>query len=1040
MKTLFEKSQTALAVAVALATFSSGLLAETIDLGSQSVINKEVNHSGKDVIAPGNLSITGTGYLQTGTFTGKGKLEIQPNGSMTSSGLVSVAGFNNGGLFKGAEVISSSSPNVYNTGSMTLTGSFTNKAEQGVIYNRGSLDIAGNITTELQLNQNQGSLTFSGTEQSINTKDVILTGGTVTVNQGSKVDASNSAWQVSKDTKIDGQGTLIVGSMLNQENAEIAVSTLHATGKLDNRASLTSDTVIIDTTMLNNEVGVVKVGNLIAANGSSISNHGNMSVTSFQGQNAKLFNYAGATLAANQLNIGALTNNGILTLTGEDASLTIGESLINNGTVTIGQSLIATSATVQNNGTIKGVNDAALDEIKVLKFINGEKGTITVNQLTVTRDLNNSGNLTVNDDLIGPDSEGIITNRGTLSVGGNITAGVNLGAGKGNGVTNLGTLELTGTNQVITTNVLYNSKEGKVLSTNGALNVEGIIQNHGLIAKSDTEALTNFESKDIQNFETATINVEKMVANGAITNLGTIIASGEVIAQTLGNREGASVTAQSIKTSKLGHRGHLSNEGVMTIDGEVEVFGHFGNLNNGQFKAGTLITSNAKDTGKVFEVDNLNLTVSPETDKGLGYFDFESETSIAKIGNLTAPNGQLKVFGAGVEIGTVTDKSNVIFQVDDLKPGKSKVGTNNGNLSVEVPSEITDTFNPDNLTEGMQQVANTLTIEKGNLSKGVFAEAGTIIGDLEAQTDSTGNIVWVKESANEFNVGISEIASVSMMAWRAENNDLFKRLGDVRRGDDSNGLWTRIMAGESEYGHQNLENEYTTFQFGYDHRVGVANEWILGSAFTYTNGESTFKHGSGDNYQYGIALYGSYLAENGGYVDVIGKYSHLNNGFKATGGIGKGDYDGNGVSLSIETGYRFDVMSHFYVEPQAEFTYGYLTDVKYTTSAGAQVKQDSMKTAVTRLGFNLGKSFDKGNIHVGASYLMDWEGETSVAMTYKDHVRHYAQDLGDDWFEFEVGAAYAVQDNLKIYGTVETTTGGDVKTPWQANVGVRLTW
>lgn len=434
------------------------------------------------------------------------------------------------------------------------------------------------------------------------------------------------------------------------------------------------------------------------------------------------------------------------------------------------------------------------------------------------------------------------------------------------------------------------------------------------------------------------------------------------------------------------------------------------------------------------------MLVSPEPEKGLGFFDFMSESSVAKVGTLTTANGRLKVFGAGVTIETVADESNVIVQVDDFMPGKAKIGTNNGSMTVEILSDMADQLNPDDLTTGMQKAADTVTIENGRKDKTVTAPSSTIMGELTAQTNADGRIVSVREASNAYNVGVSELASIAMLAWRAENNDMFKRLGDLRRGDGNNGIWARVMAGESEFGTQNLENEFTTLQVGYDHRLGAALEWVLGGAFTYTKGDSTFDYGSGDNYQFGFALYGSYLAQSGGYVDVIGKYSRLKNEYDAFGGVGGGEYYGNGLSVSVEAGQRFDAAWGLYGEPQVEFSYGYLTDANYLTSAGARVEQDSIKSAVGRVGFNVGKTFERGSVHVGAPWLKDWEGETSVRMSYRGHARTFAQDFGDDWIEFEVGGAYDLRDNLKLYGTFETTTGGDVKTPWLANVGVRLVW
>ena len=1197
MRSTYSLSRTSVAVALALSAFSSGLWATTVDLGSSNVeITDTKNYANQQVTAEGNVTVKSTGSLTTGSFTGKGNLAIEQNGSMTSSGAVSASRFENSGTFNGTDVTASTSQYMYNNGKAVLSGSMVNEATDGYIQNKGDLSIAGDIKTANQLTQAGGTLTFNAKgQQSIDTKNVWATAGKIVVDAGANV-IGNAAWTTKGSLKVEGKGSLTVGTLTNLETAEVSVSALHVTDRLDNQAKLTSDQVIIDKSFINQNQGVVDVNKLVLNDGASVSNYTNMTVGTLEAENGLLTNYKNGQFSGTHLTVGKLDNQGKMELTGENATLTVNSELKNSGTLTIGKSLIATSASLMNSGIITGKDGAGLEEINVDVFNNDSNGVITTNKLTALSKLSNAGNLTVNGNVFGPDA-GSINNTGTMSVSGNIYAGSKLE--KGNGVTNTGTLTLTGTDQVIRTNTVWNGSSGKIFATHGSVKLEADVQNSGLIAKSETDALTKFEGQGFINMATGTFNANEVVLSGALTNLGNVKAqslkskslenrsdnqkvatitviditttggsvsnsgqmsvggdiqsasnvnntgsmmvdgsvsavgqiavtgdsgvltmkandaqltaasiyntgkifagnaltanatsfinkgmvaasetealktlntqtlindvlgvvrvvdmtsegdvtnngkiesSGALKVQRLTNTKGATLTAESLSTTKDNHKGHMNNLGVMTITGEVNVQGHFGNLNTGEFKAGTLTTSNAVDSGKSFEVTNLNLEVSPETSKGLGFMDFMSETSVAKIGTLKTPNGQLKVFGAGIEINTVADASNVIVQVDDFTPGKAKIGTNNGSMSVEISSEMAEQLDPNNLTSGMQKAADTVLIERGHKDKTVFAPSSTILGELEAYTDANGKIVTVKEEANVFNVGVSEMASTAMLAWRAENNDMFKRLGDVRRGDAKNGIWARVMAGESEYGTQNLENDFTTLQFGYDHRVGAANEWILGGAFTYTKGETTFDYGTGDNYQFGLALYGSYLGLNGGYVDVIGKYSRLKNEFDALGGVGKGEYYGNGVSVSVEAGHRFDTSSGLYLEPQVEFTYGYLTDVNYSTSVGASVAQDSMKSAVGRVGFNVGKSFEKGNVHAGVSWLKDWEGETSVQMSYSGHTRNFAQDLGDDWVEFEVGGAYDVRDNLKLYGSFETTTGGDVKMPWLANVGIRYVY
>ena len=52
------------------------------------------------------------------------------------------------------------------------------------------------------------------------------------------------------------------------------------------------------------------------------------------------------------------------------------------------------------------------------------------------------------------------------------------------------------------------------------------------------------------------------------------------------------------------------------------------------------------------------------------------------------------------------------------------------------------------------------------------------------------------------------MASLSLMTWRQENNDMNKRLGEVRASEGSQGIWARMARGQSKYGQQGIENQY----------------------------------------------------------------------------------------------------------------------------------------------------------------------------------------------------------------------------------------
>lgn len=110
--------------------------------------------------------------------------------------------------------------------------------------------------------------------------------------------------------------------------------------------------------------------------------------------------------------------------------------------------------------------------------------------------------------------------------------------------------------------------------------------------------------------------------------------------------------------------------------------------------------------------------------------------------------------------------------------------------------------------------------------------------------------------------------------------------------------WGHVIRGQSKYGAQNVKNQYSTYQLGYDEKLSVDKHWTVGAAVSYTDASSNFSTGHGENKSTGFAVYGSYLSDNGSFVDLIAKAARLKNEFDVLGCAGKGDYETNGYSLS----------------------------------------------------------------------------------------------------------------------------------------------
>lgn len=357
-------------------------------------------------------------------------------------------------------------------------------------------------------------------------------------------------------------------------------------------------------------------------------------------------------------------------------------------------------------------------------------------------------------------------------------------------------------------------------------------------------------------------------------------------------------------------------------------------------------------------------------------------------------------------------------------------------ITVKGTGNIADLIASD--SANAQKLANTAVGADGKtIAKNIKATAATIAGDYEAQVDANGNVVNEVKSQNQTNLSISKLGALSLMTWRQENNDMNKRLGEIRDSQGEQGIWARMSRGEAKYGSQGVKNQYNYYQLGYDHKI--ADDWILGGAFTYTDGENNLVGGSGTNKNTGFAVYGSNLRDDGSFIDLIAKYAHMKNDFDTIGGVGIGEYSTNGYALSAEYGKRFQ-QDGFWIEPQAELTYGRVSSADFTTSEGAKVHQDSLDSLVGRLGFSLGKDVKAGNVYVRASYLYDFKGDVAMRMSNGVASDTYDQDLGGSWWEFGVGTNLNFGKDMHFYFDVERTEGGKVDTPWQWNAGVRLSF
>jgi outer membrane autotransporter protein len=418
-----------------------------------------------------------------------------------------------------------------------------------------------------------------------------------------------------------------------------------------------------------------------------------------------------------------------------------------------------------------------------------------------------------------------------------------------------------------------------------------------------------------------------------------------------------------------------------------------------------------------------------------------TSTENSFVNNLTLKNGgtvNLAGDAQTVDVLTKMSSDNGVVATNSLgnKVKVEEKANHIKSLTVKGTGAMADAIAKDSSVA--KKLANVVTDASGkSAATNVTTDEGEVAGAYSGTVDANGNLSGslAKNSTNE---NISGLGVISLMTWRQENNDLNKRLGELRDSKGQYGLWTRMSRGEAKYNDLGIKNQYNYYQLGYDARI--SDDWILGGAVSYTDGESSFRDGDGTNKHTGFAVYGSRLADDGSFIDIIAKYAHMKNEYDTYAGAGDGDYSTNGFAFSAEYGKRFKGQNDFWIEPQAELTYGRVDSANFTTAKGVHVHQDSLDSLVGRLGFALGKDVKAGHVYVRASYLYDFKGDVNMYMDKDGAADSYDHDLGGGWWEFGVGTNLNLGHDTHFYFDVERTASGEVSTPWQWNAGIRYSF
>lgn len=879
------------------------------------------------------------------------------------------------------------------------------------LYVGSSLDATTSISNPNNTNHFTVILT-GGTIKNLGTLNV---DGGILFNQGGTLESigtiqlTNPKYQPS-DIKQSIRGTKadINANNINAEGSEVY---LYDDSKLSVTEKITADSLVFDDySTLSGNQSTIEIKSIKLTNNAQISGSAQIVSNSISGSRASINAAKLTTDSLGLTNSSAVTISGALSVTGKTSMI---DSEIKGA-----DQFTSSSLEIRGNSSVTANAVIIQNDLNVINTEGDTDTSLSTSSLSV-------GKITANDDFsITMNNSGIaeigevFAKNGTLQLNGSVET--NKLTVEESATMSTGSLSFVGLNTA--------KPSANTMMVGGTLDADNVTVEYGRV-----RLLSN--TSDIG---------EIILNNGASLIAGDGSEGLRLNTVTMNSKTGSAYdffqAYQDISIVTLNMNGISRLEGYSTTDNDVQI--NVSSLNVANGATAQFVNSTGNSDASV------NVTNAKVSDGGiiantnLGNPDKQTYQNLS-FANLNSTNATIQNGAGGqISIGEMSGTNSVI-QVADTKANQISITTNkSSNLTVtSLDSSYGNKMT--SVDQGVADLAGTTVLgEDSTEGMKVVIGANDMTGRIEAVYDAKGNKISQTEDVNETNRTLTAVANLPVVAWRAELNDLYKRMGDLRATPYKSGAWVRYNGGKLKWSDGDLENDFHMIQVGID-TMPTENNIRFGTAFSYTKGDADFDGGSADLDTYSLALYGTWMGEKGQYVDVIGRVASIKNDANARSLTGQGKaYDGKmdntGLSLSAEAGWRFALPYNLFIEPQVEATYSYIDSDSFRYG-DRKYELQSTDSFIARAGFMAGIQCpdNKGNVYVRASVVHDFLGETDVKVSNAHMSRSVSNDFGGTWGEFGIGANVSVSDNTYVYADVEHTTGGEIEEPWRVNFGVR---
>jgi outer membrane autotransporter protein len=282
--------------------------------------------------------------------------------------------------------------------------------------------------------------------------------------------------------------------------------------------------------------------------------------------------------------------------------------------------------------------------------------------------------------------------------------------------------------------------------------------------------------------------------------------------------------------------------------------------------------------------------------------------------------------------------------------------------------------------------------------------------------------------------------------WNSELTTLRSRMGEVR-GQEQGGGWIR------SYGNRfnasldsgvNYQQKQQGLSFGADAPIPVSDgHLLLGLMGGYSKSDLDMSRGtSGEVDSYYVGAYGTWLSDEGYYVDGVLKLNQFHNASKVAmsdGSKAKGDYSNMAVGGSVEFGKHIKLPDDYFVAPYAQLSSVWVEGNSYTLDNGLQARTGQTQSVLGKVGSTVGRQFalkDGGVVQPYVRVALAHEFSRSNDVSVND--QRFDNDLFGSRAELGAGVSVSLSERLQVHADFDYMKGEHVEQPWGANVGLHL--